>query len=228
MEQYAAIQPMVQKDARDIATSVFQELSQASQYNLPKVPYHEHTGVDSPRIDYNNLINTPTSVSAFSSGMIQMYGGSSAPTGWLLCNGSAVSRSTYATLFAVIGTTYGIGDGSSTFNVPDLRGRSPIGAGTGTGGGASGSGLPTGGSSLTARSAGDWLGEETHTLITTEIPAHTHSEMTNGTNNSGSGPLGLGNNSGPISSGLNTGSTGGDGAHNNIQPVMTVNFIIKS
>jgi len=51
------------------------------------------------------------------------YAGSTAPAGWLLCGGQAVSRTTYATLFGIIGTTYGAGDGSTTFNVPDLRGR---------------------------------------------------------------------------------------------------------
>lgn len=66
------------------------------------------------------------------SGLISPYAGSSAPTGWLLCDGSAVSRTTYATLFGIISTTYGTGDGSSTFNVPDLRGRMAIGTGTGT------------------------------------------------------------------------------------------------
>ena len=55
---------------------------------------------------------------------------SSAPTGWLACDGSAVSRSTYATLFSAIGTTWGTGDGSSTFNVPDLRGAYLRGTGT--------------------------------------------------------------------------------------------------
>jgi len=55
-------------------------------------------------------------------GMVAPYAGSSAPTGWLLCDGSPVSRSTYAALFAAIGTTYGSGDGSTTFNVPDTRG----------------------------------------------------------------------------------------------------------
>ena len=55
-------------------------------------------------------------------GMVQAYAGSAAPTGWLKCNGAAISRTTYAALFSAIGTTYGSGDGSSTFNVPDLRG----------------------------------------------------------------------------------------------------------
>ncbi len=63
-------------------------------------------------------------------GSIISYGGSSAPTGWLLCDGSAISRTTYADLFAVLGTTYGTGDGSTTFNIPDFRGVFPKGAGT--------------------------------------------------------------------------------------------------
>lgn len=62
-------------------------------------------------------------------GIIKMYAGSSAPDGWLLCDGSAVSRTDYSLLYAVIGTTYGAGDGSTTFNIPDLRGRFPVGAG---------------------------------------------------------------------------------------------------
>lgn len=64
-------------------------------------------------------------------GVIEAWAGtSSAPNGYLLCDGSAVSRTTYAALFAAIGVTYGSGDGSTTFNVPDFRGRSPVGVGT--------------------------------------------------------------------------------------------------
>lgn len=63
-------------------------------------------------------------------GVIQMYGGSTAPGGWFICDGSAVSRTTYAKLYAAIGTTYGTGDGSTTFNLPDFRGVFPRGAGT--------------------------------------------------------------------------------------------------
>lgn len=86
-------------------------------------------------------------------GKIDMYAGSTAPAGWLLCDGSAISRTTYASLFAVIGTTYGTGDGSTTFNVPNLQGKFPIGANTTyTLGG-------TGGST---------------TLTTDNLPAHTH------------------------------------------------------
>lgn len=66
------------------------------------------------------------------SGTILSFGGAAAPSGWLLCDGSAISRAAYSTLFGVIGTAYGAGDGSTTFNVPDLRGRVPVGKGTHT------------------------------------------------------------------------------------------------
>jgi microcystin-dependent protein len=61
------------------------------------------------------------------SGMVSPFAGSSAPSGWLLCDGSAVSRTTYATLFGVVSTTYGVGDGSTTFNLPNLQGEVPVG-----------------------------------------------------------------------------------------------------
>lgn len=69
---------------------------------------------------------TPSS-QAVPPGALTMYGASSAPSGWLLCDGSAVSRATYSALFTAISTTYGVGDGSTTFNVPDMRGRVPVG-----------------------------------------------------------------------------------------------------
>lgn len=65
-------------------------------------------------------------------GAIQAFGGSVAPSGWLLCQGQAISRTTYADLFAVIGTNFGVGDGSTTFNLPDPREASLVGAGTNT------------------------------------------------------------------------------------------------
>lgn len=64
-------------------------------------------------------------------GEVIAYAGASVPTGWLRCDGSAVSRTTYAKLFAVIGTTFGTGDGSTTFNLPDLAGRVPLGYSSG-------------------------------------------------------------------------------------------------
>jgi microcystin-dependent protein len=68
-------------------------------------------------------------LSSVPAGVVSPYAGSSAPTGWLLCDGAAISRSTYATLFTAISTTFGAGDGSTTFNVPDMRGRMAQGAG---------------------------------------------------------------------------------------------------
>lgn len=85
-----------------------------------------------------------------------MFAGSVAPEGWLLCDGSAVSRETYASLYSVIGDSYGSGDGSTTFNLPDLTGRVIIGSS----------------SSHPVASSG---GEESHVLLASEIPAHVHS-----------------------------------------------------
>jgi microcystin-dependent protein len=94
-------------------------------------------------------------------GTINMFAGATAPnTNWIICDGAAVSRTTYTLLFGVIGTTWGIGDGTTTFNLPDLRGRAPIGVGTGTG--------------LTARTLAGLVGGETVALTAANIPAHTH------------------------------------------------------
>lgn len=86
-------------------------------------------------------INAPTTAaqiisnlgitSVLPSGIMLPYAGAAAPSGWLSCDGSAINRTTYAALFTAIGTVWGVGDGSITFNIPDLRGRSPIGVGTG-------------------------------------------------------------------------------------------------
>jgi microcystin-dependent protein len=103
-------------------------------------------------------------------GAMLEYAGSAAPTGWLLCNGAAVSRTVYAALFAVLGTAYGAGDGSTTFNLPDRRGKFGVGVdGTYTRG-------STGGSTTTSSA-----GSHSHTgatgsttLTTAQIPAHNH------------------------------------------------------
>jgi microcystin-dependent protein len=146
-------------------------------------------------------------------GIIVPYGGSSAPSGWLLCNGSAVSRTTYATLFAIIGTSYGSGDGSNTFNLPDLRGRVPVG-------------LDTANANLSAcDSLGETGGEENHTLTTSEMPSHHHG-LKRYTDAFGGGERSGINNSGSVA--WNTEDTGGGGSHNNLQPYNTVNYIIKT
>lgn len=89
-------------------------------------------------------------------GSIYMYGGSVPPQGFLMCDGSPVSRTTYSDLFDLIGTSYGTGDGATTFNVPDLSGRVILGAS----------------STYTMGSSG---GEEDHVLLDNEIPSHAHS-----------------------------------------------------
>lgn len=99
-------------------------------------------------------------------GSVTPFAGQSAPSGWLLCNGAAVSRTTYAALYAIIGTTYGSGNGSSTFNLPDMQGRFPLGADTAYARGAKG-------------------GEESHILTVDEMPSHTHTQ--NAHNHSASG-----------------------------------------
>lgn len=95
-------------------------------------------------------------------GSVKMYAGASTPSKWLYCDGSAVSRTTYAKLFAVIGTTYGAGNGSTTFNLPDFRGRVPVGMGKGTAADAQ------------TRSLGYAGGTETVTLTVSQMPSHTH------------------------------------------------------
>jgi microcystin-dependent protein len=157
-------------------------------------------------------------------GSIMSFAGSSAPTGYLLCDGAAISRSTYSTLFGVLATTYGSGDGSSTYNIPDLRGR--VIAGQDDMGGSSANRL----TGLTGGVDGDVLGgsggTETHTLSTAEMPSHVHDTG----NIAGTGPYAE---SGDISGGsvaqnLTTLPTGGGGAHNNVQPTFILNYIIKT
>lgn len=144
------------------------------------------------------------------------FAGASAPTGWLLCDGAAVSRTTYASLFAVIGVVHGIGDGTTTFNVPDMRGRVSIGTGTGSG--------------LTARTLGASGGEEAHVLLEAELPVHDHDGWS-GSQTTTSPPVSLpdmtfaSGNRGP--SLATTGNAGSGAAHNTMPPFRAVTKIIK-
>jgi microcystin-dependent protein len=150
-------------------------------------------------------------------GSISMYGGASAPSGWLLCDGSAVSRTTYSALFAIISTTFGAGDGSTTFNVPKLDGRVPIGVGTGTDDNALTDTFTLAGTE----------GEYKNTLSEAEMPSHTHPvSMTSGT--TGGTPTRAHGVTSAETNKVNTDSTGSGGSHNNIQPVIGLNFIIKT
>lgn len=185
------------------------------------------------------------------------FAGASAPDNWLLCAGQAVSRSTYAALFSIIGTTYGVGDGSTTFNLPDLRGRVP--AGKDDMGGSPANRLTSGGSGINGVALGAAGGTQTHTLSTTEMPSHTHTQNahthTQTAHNhavgrgSGNSTLNVYNNgmaSTPNSvadldstnfiknrTAVNQNTTatnqntGGGLAHNNTQPSLILNYIIK-
>jgi microcystin-dependent protein len=159
-------------------------------------------------------------------GMISPYGGSSAPSGWLLCDGSAVSRTTYASLFAVLSTSFGAGNGSTTFNLPDMRGRVPMGVD-----GAANRVTSASTNGANADTLGGTGGAETHTLTTAQLPSHNHSIQ---------GPLlkyvGTGGNRADLAAGsvwigtdsspTNTGNSGSGNAHSNTQPWQAVNYII--
>lgn len=155
-------------------------------------------------------------------GEIKIYAGDTAPAGWLFCYGQAISRTTYATLFAVCSTTYGVGDGSTTFNVPDLRGR--VVAGQDDMGGSSANRLTGVTGSVNGDTLGGTGGAETHTLVTAEMPAHTHA-ITYSNSDTGSGNNTFAGN-GSNNSQLTTTSAGGGGAHNNVQPTIILNYMI--
>lgn len=141
---------------------------------------------------------------------------------WLLCDGSSVSTTTYATLFALPNMGYAFGGSGANFNLPDLRGLVP--GGIGLNGNASF--VPP----LTNRTIGTYIGEETHTLTIPEIPSHTHT--LNGVNAPLPGPNRVVDivdcNINNFFSGA-IGSTGGSGSHNNMQPTLFVgNYFIFS
>lgn len=146
-------------------------------------------------------------------GCVLPYAGSSAPSGWVLCDGTLYNRhqSEYSGLYTVIGYVYG-GNGNH-FNVPDLQGRVPIGSGTGSG--------------LTERTVAQTGGAETHTLSLTEIPNHQHyTQIGLAAEGVGTGGANIYSN-GVANSGQITSAVGGGGAHNNMQPFLVLNYIIK-
>lgn len=197
-------------------------------------------------------------------GIIHIYAGTTPPEGFLACDGSAVSRSTYSELFSAIGTTFGAGDGSTTFNLPDLSGRVCIGS-------SQGISLGSTGGSETVTLTEQQIASHAHEFpqhghandIAVTTPALSHSitqpafnyTAPNGTGaiRSGSGTTARsGTTTANASSGastviavhasavctmggsvadcaaFDTASAGSDGAHNNMQPYITMQFIIST
>ena len=140
-------------------------------------------------------VTIPTASAFLPPGMIAPFAGSTAPSGWLIADGSAVSRTTYATLFSSIGVTYGAGNGSTTFNLPDLRGRAIVGAGAGPG--------------LTNRTAGAAFGNESSSIAQANLPNVT---LTGSTNTAGSHNHSA--STGNAGSHAHSGSIGSGGTHN--------------
>lgn len=171
-------------------------------------------------------------IEGVNTGIVLPWSSASVPSGFLECDGSAVSRTTYATLFGVISTTWGVGDGSTTFNLPDFTDKccvqnSPTKSFATTGG------------ANTVAVAGNIAGSLGNTTITTPTLApHSHpmgGNSRNGGNGNGSTPSQV------ASGGGSTGSTGGGGAHSHplsasftgdsssvLQPYLTVMYIIKT
>ena len=170
-------------------------------------------------------------------GCIMQYGGSSAPSGWLLCNGSAIVRTTYASLFAIIGTTYGPGNGTTTFNIPDLRTRVAVGLNsTGT---FNALGLTGGQESVTLTSAQSGVPAHTHPI---SDPGHFHSlnvwsffvqtALVSGfQTTTNTGVLASTANTNSSTTGItvsNNTAANAASSHTNLQPYIVLNYIIKT
>ena len=174
------------------------------------------------------IITVPT-------GCIVPFAGTSAgtPSGFLLCHGQAVSRSTYSGLFSVITSIYGDGDGSSTFNLPDLRGR--VIAGQDDMGGTSANRLTGQTGGVDGDTLGGSGGAETHTLTEAQLAAHTHGAGSYVINTGGDSAQNSTNGAvfrqdltqtTPVSG--SSGSTGSGSAHNIVQPTFILNYVIKT
>jgi len=166
-------------------------------------------------------------------GSLQAFAGANAPYSWLLCDGSAVSRTQYPDLYSALGTAYGAGDGSTTFNIPDMRGRIP--AGKDNMGGTAANRLTTTYFGGTATALGATGGSESHTLTTAQLAAHNHTIQEGSGNSSllggnftGAGQTSTGGGNGSNYYPAQINNTGGGNAHNNTQPTLIVNYIIKA
>lgn len=168
-------------------------------------------------------------------GMIAPYGASTAPTGWLICDGTAVSRTTYAALFNIIGTNYGYGDNSTTFNVPDLRGRFLRGWDHGAGNDPDASGR-------TAMNTGGQTGDNVGSVQTDQYASHTHTQNAHnhtispagGTVNTASstaqssGAISVGTNPSTLSLASTTATNNNSGGNETRPKNANVQYIIKT
>ena len=158
---------------------------------------------------YNFATTTTIGSGAFGGlmppGSITAYASTTAPAGWLLVNGASVLRSSYPDLYAVIGTSYGSVDGTH-FTLPNLMGRNILMASSSANLGQSG-------------------GESNHQLTIAEMPSHTHGLTLYANSGSGSNPVGGASVTGAGSG--NTNATGGDAAHNVLDPYLVLNYIVK-
>ncbi|ASM62297.1 minor tail protein [Arthrobacter phage Nightmare] len=149
-------------------------------------------------------------------GVISIFGGTVPPPGWMLCDGAAISRTTYADLFAAIDVVYGAGNGTTTFNVPDFRGRVPVGYDA---------------TQTEFDSLGETGGAKTHTLTVNEMPTHNHIiKGYQGVDNkdfSGNNGAFAAADAATVAYDQQTQSAGGGAAHNNLQPYSVVQYIIS-
>lgn len=146
-------------------------------------------------------------------GTVLPFAGATAPEGFMLCDGVELLASDHADLFAVIGTVYGEGEAPGSFKLPDLRGRTAIGAGQGV--------------DLSDRVLGVSDGAETHQLTVDEMPSHNHTQNVRNDVAGAGGRNGLAGSPphATVDGFLN--ATGGDQPHNNMQPFVVLNYIIK-